>query len=52
MLAVGLIITELLGKGRPRRRVDSRPVAIRESGMLIGQTGEYIPPPGDDRPLK
>jgi len=53
-LTLGLIIAELRGKGRPRRRIDARAVDIGESstGEWYSKIGEYFPPPDDGRPQR
>jgi hypothetical protein len=49
-LAVGLIIAELRGKGRPRHDINDRALAIDESN--VSRVGEYFPLPDDGRPQK
>ena len=57
-LCAGLIIAELRGKGRPRRRIDARAVDIERSSSSFGYSpksggvSEYFPPPDDGRPQK
>ena len=50
VIAVGLAVADLFGKGKIRRRVDDRAVDVAESRTGIPWTGEYIPPPDDGRP--
>ncbi len=55
VLVAGVVIAELFGTPKPPARVDSRAVDIAKSRTLISEsgvprTGEYFPPPRDDRP--